>query len=350
MFAKCVTLRLGGPALTLLLGFEATAQPLKTAEQVYKNIQVFKGVPASQLQQAMWFMRASLGVRCSHCHTNPFDSDALSAKHAARRMILMVRNINRDNFAGKLVVTCNTCHRGQPRPSAVPVVEISPVSGLRTAKADPSEPTVDQVLERYVQALGGRAALEKLTTRAVKGSRVNVDGSIVPTEIYQKAPNKVMTVVTYPNVTFYSGFNGLYGWTRDSQGVGDRTVSPDREGEFYYGFQVKEQYPGLKLAGQQKIGERRAHVLEARSSEDTVERFYFDLETGLLLRRYFESNTPLGPLPTQIDYEDYRLVDNVRLPFLIRWTSAGFVWSRKINDVQHNVPIDEARFDGTRIP
>src|SRR6185369_8402265 len=81
----------------------------KTAEQVFKNIQVFKGLPSSQLLGAMNFMAGSLGVACTHCHVpNQFAKDDKSAKQTARQMILMMRKINDDNFGGKLNVNCAT--------------------------------------------------------------------------------------------------------------------------------------------------------------------------------------------------------------------------------------------------
>ena len=75
----------------------------KPAEQVYKNIQVFKGLPSSQLLGAMNFMAGSLGVACNHCHVpNQFSKDDKPAKQTARQMIQMMRKINDDNFGGKL--------------------------------------------------------------------------------------------------------------------------------------------------------------------------------------------------------------------------------------------------------
>ena len=96
------------------LVFAQDVQHEKSAEQAYKNIQVFNGLPASQLQIVMTFMAGSLGVRCNYCHTNPFDKDDKPTKQTARRMIQMVFDINRGNFSGRDAVTCYTCHRGQP--------------------------------------------------------------------------------------------------------------------------------------------------------------------------------------------------------------------------------------------
>jgi hypothetical protein len=100
---------------------KASASPdqERTAEQTYRNIQVFKGLPESQLLAAMQFMAGSLGVNCQHCHTNQFPQDDKPAKQTARRMIAMMRAINQGNFSDKLSVNCYTCHRGQLKPAVV---------------------------------------------------------------------------------------------------------------------------------------------------------------------------------------------------------------------------------------
>jgi hypothetical protein len=72
----------------------------QTAEQRFKNIQVFKNLPATQLDPTMAFISGSLGVRCSYCHVNQFEKDDKPTKVAARRMIQMVLNINKGNFNG----------------------------------------------------------------------------------------------------------------------------------------------------------------------------------------------------------------------------------------------------------
>ncbi|HEY9231710.1 MAG TPA: c-type cytochrome, partial [Blastocatellia bacterium] len=91
----------------------------KTTEQMYRNIQVLKGLPASELQGIMALMTGALGVRCNYCHVNPFDKDEKPAKQTARAMMQMVFDLNKDRFAGRTAITCYTCHRGQPKPVAV---------------------------------------------------------------------------------------------------------------------------------------------------------------------------------------------------------------------------------------
>src|SRR5262245_55927691 len=144
----------------------------KTAEQIYKNIQVLKGVPASQLQQVMAMFTGSLGVTCNHCHTNPFDKDDKAPKQTARRMIQMVFDLNRGNFGGREAITCFTCHRGQAKPETVLALgkNLFLPAPAAEAKGDAAMPSVDQILDRYVQAIGGKEALAKLKSRISKGS------------------------------------------------------------------------------------------------------------------------------------------------------------------------------------
>src|SRR5215470_10733676 len=92
----------------------------KSAGQEFKNIQVLKDLPASQLRQAMTFFASSLGVNCDHCHVQPFERDEKQAKQTARQMIAMMQRINAENFGGKLRVTCATCHQGNTAPMSMP--------------------------------------------------------------------------------------------------------------------------------------------------------------------------------------------------------------------------------------
>src|SRR5688572_13800197 len=179
-------------------GVRGIAQQTPTAEQVYKNIQLFKGMPASELEPTMAFISGSLGVKCSHCHVNPFSRDDKPTKLTARRMIQMVFDLNKGSFRGEKAVTCFTCHRGNPKPVSVPAVG---QNLWQPGSADASKaalPTVEEVLTKYVQSVGGAESLQKVTSRVVKGSRIGADGMLVPEEVYQKAPNKILTVTTYP--------------------------------------------------------------------------------------------------------------------------------------------------------
>ena len=140
----------------------------KTAEEAYKNIQVLKGVPADQVIPAMQFMSASLGVECEHCHVeHAFDKDDKKPKQTARKMMQMMFAINKDNFNGHREVTCYSCHHGVADPVGTPLVadaETMPVphGAMKPEAAKPAAmPPADQIVDKYVQALGGAEALEK---------------------------------------------------------------------------------------------------------------------------------------------------------------------------------------------
>jgi len=326
--------------------------PGETAEQVYHNIQVLKGMPAQQLQQVMAVFTGSLGVKCSHCHTtSSFEKDDKPTKQTARRMIQMVFDLNKANFGERNAVTCYTCHRGQTKPEAVVALGNNPwlPNDPASSKPEAALPTVDQILEAYLRAAGGKEALAKLTTRISKGSRVGADGVLVPEEVFQKAPDKLLVITTYPGAALSVRLNGRGGWAGDKdrteEVTGERLAELQLDAVFYKESSLKEQYPSMNAAGKAKVGGKEAYVIDASSRSGFLEKLYFDTETGLLVRRSRESKTVLGQFPLQTDYEDFRVVDGVKLPFTIRWSMPGRTWGRRITEVKHNVAIEDQQFD-----
>lgn len=333
-------------ALTLVRG-EPAARKKKAAE-VYKNLQLLGDLPAADLQPTMDLISGSLGVRCDFCHVDRFDRDTKAAKQTARRMIRMVFAINQGHFEGKSAVSCNSCHRGQRHPVSIP--ELGKNFWRPEPKpAPPPVPPVDEILAKYIAALGGEPALTKVTTRISTGSRIDALGTPSPEEVCQKAPNKVLITTHYRRSIVQNGFNGLSGWTKD--GADKREINDDmlsqlrREADLFWNIQLKQRYPVLTTAGTARVGGREAYVLLATPAEGMPEKLYFDTQTGLLLRIYRETPSTLCPYPSQTDYEDYREVDGIKLPFSIRWSIPGRTWGRKITGVKQNTPIDDARFD-----
>ena len=323
----------------------------QTAEQKFKNIQIFKTLPATQIDPTMAFISGSLGVRCNYCHaSNGFDKDDKQTKLTARRMIQMVFDLNRGSFNGQGAVTCYTCHRGKPTPVSVPAVGQNLWAASSPSPAPEAPQAVKQILDRYVQAVGGADALMKITSRTVKGSRIGADGVLVPEEVYQKAPDKLLTVTSYPNVVFSNGYNGTVGWGHSSRD--GATPLPDqllaqlkRDAVFYKELKTQEIYSSLTLLGKASVRDADAYVIQATPADGPAEKLFFDVRTGLLVRRYTESDTPLGKLPLQVDYEDFREVDGIKQPFLIHWSFPGRVWGRKIDEIKQNVPLDDAKFN-----
>jgi len=159
----------------------------KMAEEVYKNIQVFKGVPADQVIPSMQFISASLGVDCEHCHVeHAFDKDDKKPKQTARKMIQMMFAINKDNFNGHREVTCYSCHHGASDPVGTPLIadeepKLEPRGAMNAGGTNPVVmPTADQLLEKFVQALGGADALQKISSRVEKGTLTVFGGRQFP--------------------------------------------------------------------------------------------------------------------------------------------------------------------------
>jgi len=201
-----------------------------------------------------------------------------------------------------------------------------------------------------VQALGGAAALQKITSRSVKGSRIGADGVLVPEEVHQKAPDKFLTVTTYPNVVFSNGVNGTVVWAHSSREGAtplpeQLAVQLKRDAVFHKELKTQELYSKLTVLGKTSVRDADAYVVQAQPAEGPVEKLFFDVKTGLLVRRYVETDTGLGKLPLQTDYEDYRVVDGIKQPFLIHWSMPGRIWGRKIEEIKQNIALDDAKFN-----
>ncbi len=338
---------------------EAPAQKAeKPPEEAFKNVELFKDLSRPQLLDAMQFIVTSLGVNCAHCHvaTGPgqfaWEKDDKKEKLTARKMITMTRDINKANFAGRPEVTCATCHQGRPEPRAIPPIHpLGAAEESRPPVAGAAEkfPAANDVLEKYVQALGGRPALKKFTTREIKGTLVGEMGRSSPLEISQKAPNKYRAAATTPRGDLVQGFNGTVGWAkfgsfqRSLEGMEVARIA--RAAEFYPGLDVKAHYPRLAIIGKEKIGDGEAYVLAARGAEMTEERLYFDVSSGLLLRRLVLTRTALGRLPEETDFADYRDVDGIKFPSTIQRMELNARWTEKYSDVKQNATVDDVRFD-----
>jgi hypothetical protein len=357
---------------TLSIGI-VSQQEDKPVEQVQKNIQVLKGLPSSQLLPVMHFMRTSLGVRCDYCHiaeNEKYWIDDKPAKQTARRMLQMVFDINKANFGGQPVVTCNTCHRGSTKPIAVPAIGQGAFINTTRADSDDSSlgrlPTADQVFDRYIQALGGKAALDKIKTRETKvtllrpklinsgtaNAAILNRGESWTFEAFHKAPDKYLAVITTPDGVVYQGFNGTVGWTKTTRGQramnSAELARVKRQADLYSDLKLRERYSKVSVTGKEKIGEREVYVVDARSLENKSERLYFDAKDGFLRKRMVFTEIKLGLDPEQTDYEDYRAVDGVWLPFVVRTSYLDdnhFGTTRTITELKHNLPIDDARFN-----
>jgi photosynthetic reaction center cytochrome c subunit len=304
----------------------------------------------------MNFIVASLGVQCTFCHVSAqadFDKDDKTEKQTARKMMTMMFAINKDSFNGRRQVTCNSCHNGHSQPLATP-----PVASARLAAAPPAAPpappaatpppTVDQIIEKNIQALGGQAAIEKLTSRIVKGNLIVGDFK-APVEMYNKAPGRRVMIIHLPQADQIQAYDGTTLW-QTGPGVIPEDPQPwqiaraKRDADLQAALHLKDYFPRLRLGRLDKVGDRDAYLVIGFPQGDSAVRFYFDTQTGLLLRSVSGTDTPVGSSPTQLDYEDYRAVDGVQIPFRLRLSRLDTTLIFQFDDIKTNVPVDDSKF------
>ncbi len=343
----------------------------KTVEQVFRNIKVLNGMPQSKIYPAMRFMAASLGFQCGSCHVikNGFidsPADDKPEKQTARRMIKMVAEINETLGEGDPMVSCYTCHRGQRSPLGVPTLPLVLPAPRQPSEGTPSPstlPSVDEVLNKYLAAIGGKTAADLIKNCVVKGTTTTYAGQVVAYESEQSAPDKGHESFAIQHVTgrncagdsrceYERVVNGQQGWLKSGQGVQDLTGEQlgDQKLSFpLFGIlRLRDQYSNFRVSGRDKIDDRDAYVVSAVRSDNKPERLYFDVENGLLIRRIGYTRTLIGTIPQQTEFEDYREVEGLRLPFTIKmaFTDPGsLAIIRKFTEIKLNVPIDESKFN-----
>jgi photosynthetic reaction center cytochrome c subunit len=329
----------------------------KTAGEAFKNVQILKDLPASQFMPNMFFIAASLGVGCDHCHVTsdngpwPMEKDDKKEKKTAREMMKMMFAINNQNFEGRQEVTCATCHNGHPDPSAIspvrPLGEKPPQS--MEAAEQQSLPPADQILDRYVEAIGGTAALEKLKTRVIKGALVTESGRTYNLEVTEKAPDLGLVTATSPkgNVS-RDGFDGTMAWNSSGSHVfpshGLEAARIARDTEFFVGSDVKKHFPRRFVAGKETVGGEEAYVVRVVGHGDVSEKLSFSVNSGLLLRRVVLTKTALGRYSEETDYSDYREVDGVKIPFTVERMEVNTRYTEKYSEIKQNVPVSDSVF------
>jgi photosynthetic reaction center cytochrome c subunit len=340
-------------------GTEAAANSAgpKKAEEQFKNIQVLKGVPADQLVPGMQFIAASLGVECQFCHVqDAFDKDDKKQKQTARKMMTMMFAINKENFEGNRKVTCYSCHRGSSVPVGIPAV-MSEEPKLVMAEAKKSEgreakegtgPTVDQLIDKYLQALGGTAATEKITSRTMKGSITFGDRNVA-IDIFSKDPDKRISFTHTPDGDSVTAFDGHEGWLGSPgrplrEMHGSELDAAGMDADLHFATHLKAMFSESEVQGSEKVGEQDAYVVVGQREGKPPLRLYFAEQSGLLLRLVRYGDTPLGLMPTQIDYADYREAGGVKVPF--RWTLArpSGRFTIQVSEVKQNAPVEDVKF------
>ncbi|MEO8522840.1 MAG: c-type cytochrome [Acidobacteriota bacterium] len=359
-----------------------------------KNIQVLKDVPQEQLPQTMQYIAASLGVQCNYCHVQGQpDLDDKEPKKVARDMMKMVADVNSKFFDGKERLSCASCHNGHAKPGRTPAlaVEMTPAQAATAAAArgrggpggpgGPAAPggrgagpqtpagppvpteTVDEVIAKYVQALGGAPALQNVKTRVMTGAVTSRDLVTTSATVREKASGEYRIDIATQPIPTIRAFNGKTAWMVGGGGGGrggPGQPPPDAPRDLA-GFQLqqglrladlslpltlKTRYEGLAVNKiYDAIDGKPVVVLTGRPEPGVTEQLSFDRESGLLLRRSVTTTgVRIMALPEQVDYSDYRDAGGVKVPFTVRHATWNAVTTEKFADVKVNVPVADEVF------
>jgi len=340
----------------------------KKAGEAFKNVttSTLKELSVDDFVASMGLISANLGLDCADCHPRAGTDQAdfvvdTPRKQTTRRMVEMVAAINRTNFAGAQRVTCWTCHHGRITPSTtialdawydIPNTEIDDV-----VRADNGQPAADQILDKYLQALGGAERLAGLTSFVATGTAVAYGelGGNADFTILAKSPNQRTTLITYKDhpergASMWS-FDGRTGWMKTPRGllgeyelIGSELDGIRLEAQLSFPGHIKQVLSSWRGSATRSIGDRDFLAVQGSGPRGFLATLYFDPETGLLARVVRYGPSPIGRMPTQIDYSDYRDVGGIKFPFEYKFTWLDGRYTAKLNDIKTNVAIDAARF------
>jgi hypothetical protein len=243
-----------------------------------------------------------------------------------------------------------------PAPAATPVAPGSaaaPGAGAQaTSRPTPTGPSADDILNKYVAAIGGQSAIDKIKTRVMTGSVTTANGLNGTYEMEQSAPDKAHESFITQRGSMERTVNGTTGWEKNQQGVrelsGQQLSDLKLSLQLFRNLRLKEQYTRFRGPRKDKIGDRDVFFMEGTTADNRRERLYFDAESGLLLRRITYTTTMIGTIPEQTDFEDYRDVEGVKLPFLIRVSAldpGNPIITRKFDEIKLNVALDDTKFN-----
>ena len=337
------------------------------AGQYFKNVQMLKGLPVDEFLDTMGMFAASTGLNCTDCHVDESGgsweryADDNPLKIRTRQMMAMMTAINKQHFGGRQGVTCYSCHNGNRRPKVIPSLALQ--YAVNPVLDDPYEflkpafdaPAIDAVFDRYIEAAGGAARLKGMTGFIAEGIYSGYDDfDEYPVPVFAQAPNRRTTVLRSQYGDLTTVFDGRSGWQAsplETEPVpvmvltGGNLQGVALEAHLSFPAQIKQALSNWIVGPLTSIGDRQMRIVQGRTATGEPVKLYFDEDSGLLARViWYSSESPVGRVPTQTDFEDYRDVSGIKFPF--KWTST---WTNgrtgyQLKSVQLNPTIPAARF------
>jgi hypothetical protein len=213
--------------------------------------------------------------------------------------------------------------------------------------------TVDQIVAKSIDAVGGADAIKKTTSLVMTGTmEIVAMGGTASAEHYAKAPNKAYTII---NVDGYgevkNGYDGTVGWSSEPQNglvelKGERLAAAKRQATLDLDLHWKDFFTKAELGGKDKVGDNECLVVKFIPAEGTPETHCYDSKTFLLTKVLMTADTQQGPAEIQVEFSDYKDIGNgLKTPYTTKMTMPGIGdLITKYKDVKVNVDIDDAKF------
>ena len=330
-------------------------------DEVFKNVQLLRGIPVDTFFESMGMFASAMGTDCTFCHVSKayFDKTAFAEQTPrimrARQMITMMNALNKQYFGGRTRVTCFTCHAGSQSPRSEPDIALqygAPVEdpNARTFPVD-SRFSADQVFDKYLRALGGAERVAKLSSFVTRGTYAGFDTAFerVPVDIAVRAPAQQTMTVHLFNGDSIRTFDGRSGWMAGPDTplplvtlTGGNLDGARLDAMLWFPAGIRQAFPQWRV-GRTAIDDREVQVVQGLNAGQPQANFYFD-EAGLLTRTVRWTQTPVGFVPTQIDYADYRDVAGVKIPFKRTVSQTYMQMNVELTNVQPDARVDAAKF------
>jgi Photosynthetic reaction centre cytochrome C subunit len=321
-----------------------------------KNVKELTGLSDFQLVRAMQEMADGLGVQCAFCHVEKdkeldFPADDKEEKQRAREMIAMVKAANISTFKGRSTLSCYTCHKGKNNVTGLVPLPVAPPAAEEHQERPKGLPTAADIVKKYADAAGDVSRWESFRAKGVRESQ---DGKTppIPFELEWSHGRFHVTGET-PRGKMEQTVGATHGWVKAPEPHDMNAHELDLSRDQAAAYQptdpkdISTDPKASRVAGKEKIGDHDTYILFTSGGQKARQRLYFDATSGLLVRKVVLTDSPVGTIPSQTDFDEWKDAGGTKFPFVVKWSSVDWRNSatRKYSDVTLAAKIEEKAFD-----
>lgn len=211
----------------------------------------------------------------------------------------------------------------------------------------------EAILDKYIEATGGRAAYEKIKTEIAKGTlEITTFGLSGTMTVYQAAPDKSYTDIEFPDPVGKAeeGSNGQVAWAINGQQgprikEGDERSSALRRDALNADLHWRDFYKKAELAGSEDVNGKACYKVVLTPNDGGAETRYYDKGSNLLVKVVMPITTPEGAMTAEVALSDYKDEGGILTPHTIAQKLPGIDILAKIQSVEHNAEMPAGRFD-----